>query len=136
MTVLVTVLTFRVQPHVPANLEEYPWGFVFPALALAGLVGIAWFMRRGDSLKSFLASCAYIAGMLTSFVFGLYPLVLPGSFDSSYSLTIHNAKAGDYGLRVGLVWWILGMILVTGYFVYVYRHFAGKVTTEAGGEGY
>lgn len=136
MTIVLTVVTFRVQPHVPANLAEYPWGYVFPAFALAGLAGMAWFMRRRDELKSFLASCTYLVGMLTSAVFGLYPLVLPASFNSDYSLTIHNAKAGDYGLRVGLVWWILGMILVTGYFVYTYRHFAGKVTTEAGEEGY
>ena len=136
MTLVVTVVTFRVQPHVPANLAKYPWGYVFPALALVGLGGMVWFMRRKDDLKSFLASCAYIVGMLTSAVFGLYPLVLPSGFNPDYSLTIYNAKAGDYGLRVGLVWWILGMILVTGYFVYIYRHFAGKVTAEAGEEGY
>ncbi len=53
--------------------------------------------------------------MLTSVVFGLYPLVLPASTNPAYSLTVDNAKAGDYGLRIGLAWWIIGMILVAGY---------------------
>jgi len=45
-------------------------------------------------------------------------------------LTVYNAKAADYGLRVGLVWWIIGMGLASAYFVYVYRRFAGKVKLE------
>jgi len=136
LTILITVVTFVVQPHVPANLFFHPWGYIFPLLALSGLAGIEWFIRKRDDLKSFLASCAYILGMLTSVVFGLYPLVLPASSNPVFSLTVENAKAGDYGLRVGLAWWIVGMVLATGYFVYVYRHFAGKVTLEGEGEEY
>jgi cytochrome d ubiquinol oxidase subunit II len=94
------------------------------------------FMRRQDDLRSFLASCAYIVGMLTSVVFGLYPLVLPASTNPAYSLTIENAKAGDYGLRIGLAWWIVGMGLVTTYTIHVYRSFAGKVRIEDREAGY
>ena len=135
-TILITVLTFRVQRHIPANFSDHSWGYVFPALAWAGLLGMAWFILKKDDLRSFLASCAYILGMLTSLVFGLYPLVLPANANPTYSLTVSNAKAGEYGLRVGLAWWIIGMILVTGYSVYVYRRFAGKVSVEGEKEGY
>jgi cytochrome d ubiquinol oxidase subunit II len=93
-------------------------------------------MQRKDDLKSFLASCVYLLGMLTSAVFGLYPLVLPASSNPAHSLTIYNAKAGDYGLRVGLAWWIIGMLLAASYSVHVYRHFAGKVRVEGREEGY
>jgi cytochrome d ubiquinol oxidase subunit II len=64
--------------------------------------------------------------MFTSVAFGLYPMVLPAR-DSAYSLTVDSAKAGAYGLKVGLIWWVIGMILATGYSVVVYRLFAGKV---------
>lgn len=130
MTFLVTVVTFRVQPQVTKNLLEHPAGFIFPLLALAGLAAMGWFIRHQDDLKGFLASCLYLVGMLTSVVFGLYPLVLPASTGPAYSLTIYNAKAADYGLRVGLVWWFIGMALATTYFVYLYRNFAGKVKVE------
>jgi cytochrome bd ubiquinol oxidase subunit II len=72
--------------------------------------------------------------MLTSVVFGVYPMVLP-SRDPAYSLTITNAKAADYGQKIGLIWWVLGMILAAGYFIYAYRAFAGKVSAEAGSHG-
>ncbi|HXX23113.1 MAG TPA: cytochrome d ubiquinol oxidase subunit II, partial [Terriglobia bacterium] len=135
-TILVTIVTFRVQPQVPSNLSAHPAGFVFPLLALAGLAGMGWSILRKDDLKGFLASCLYIVGMLTSVVFGLYPLILPARTNAAYSLTVYNAKAGEYGLRVGLAWWIVGMALVGAYFTYVYHHFAGKVKIEGGVNGY
>jgi len=87
--------------------------------------------------KAFLASCLYLVGVLTSVVFGLYPMVLPGR-NPVYSLTVEGAKAGAYGLKVGLVWWAIGMILAAGYFTYVYRSFAGKVEvgSDSNGHGY
>jgi cytochrome d ubiquinol oxidase subunit II len=129
-TLLITLVTFRVQPHVPARLAKQPWGYLFAALALAGLVLMRWFLAHRDDLRAFLSSCAYLIGMLVSVAFGLYPLVLPASTNPAYSLTVENAKAADYGLRIGLYWWIVGMMLATAYFVYTYRHFAGKVRRE------
>jgi cytochrome bd-type quinol oxidase subunit 2 len=49
------------------------------------------------------------------------------SRNPGYALTAENAKAGAYGLKVGLVWWSIGILLATGYFTFVYRSFAGKV---------
>ena len=129
LTLLVTVLTFSVQPQVLANFSRWPWGYIFPLLAVAGGVGVIFFVRRGEAMKSFLASCAYLAGMLTSVVFGVYPMVLPAR-DPQFSLTVTNAKAGDYGLKVGVIWWVIGMILAAGYFQFLYRSFAGKVSVS------
>ena len=129
ITVLVTFITFHVQPQVGENFRTWPAGYVLPFLAVAGLAGVQFELRRKNELHAFLASCLYVLGMLTSVVFGVYPMVLPAR-DPIYSLTVHGAKAGAYGLKVGLVWWISGMILATIYFVYVYRSFAGKVIPE------
>jgi cytochrome d ubiquinol oxidase subunit II len=131
LTVLVTVATMRIQPQVWRNLTEHPWGFVFPAVAVAGLVGAR---LAGADMRAFLCSCAFIAGMLASAAFGLYPYVLPSNTDPALGLTIYNAATSTYGLKIGLAWWIPGMMLVIGYFVFVYRHFAGKVRMEE--EGY
>jgi cytochrome d ubiquinol oxidase subunit II len=136
LTILVTYFTFEVQPHVEERLYSHTWVYVFPILAVVGLASARLFLARQDDLKAFLGSCAYLVGMLTSLVFGLYPLVLPASTDPAYSLTVQNAKAGDYGLRIGLVWWIIGIILATGYFIFSYRNFAGKVRADSAEEGY
>ena len=129
-TGLLTMVTFAVQPQILANFKTWPAGFVLPAIAIAGLAGVQFELRRPSELNAFLASCAYLLGMLTSVVFGVYPMVLPAR-DQIHSLTVTNAKAGAYGLKIGLIWWIIGMILAAGYFIYVYRTFAGKVSADA-----
>jgi cytochrome d ubiquinol oxidase subunit II len=53
--------------------------------------------------------------------------VLPSNSDPALSLTVSNAAAPLYGLKVGLIWFIPGMLLATSYFVYTYRSFSGKV---------
>lgn len=133
-TSLLTMVTFSVQPQVVANFKTWPVGFILPAIAIAGLAGIQFELRRRKERNAFLASCAYLLGMLTSVVFGVYPMVLPAR-NPIYSLTVTSAKAGEYGLKVGLIWWTIGMILAAGYFIFVYRTFAGKVVADADSHG-
>jgi cytochrome d ubiquinol oxidase subunit II len=121
--VAITIASFHVQPHLKASFAERPWGYIFALLALVGLIG----MRMWQELGGFLCSCLFLLGMLVSVAFGLYPYVLPSNGDPAFSLTVANSAAAAYGLRVGLYWFIPGVLLTTGYFVYTYRNFAGKV---------
>jgi cytochrome bd ubiquinol oxidase subunit II len=136
LTVVITVVTFRIQRIVPANFSAHRWGLLFPVIALAGLLGVPWFLVRKEDRRAFGSSCAYLAGMLASVAFGLHPYVLPASTNLAYGLTIENAKAPDYGLRIGLIWWVFGMLLATGYSVFSYRRFAGKVSSAAEEQSY
>lgn len=129
LTAVVTAMTFAVQPQVKANFVTWPWGAIFPLLAVAGLAGVAYELKKRNERRAFYASCVYLTGMLTSVVFGVYPLVLPAR-NPLFSLTVTSAKAADHGLKIGLAWWIIGMILATAYFRFVYKSFAGKVSAD------
>jgi cytochrome d ubiquinol oxidase subunit II len=124
--VVITVCSFRVQPHLKESFAAHPWGYVFPLAALVGLIGMRMLDGR-KGIETFLCSCLFLVGMLTSAAFGLYPYVLPSNGDPAFSLTVMNAAAAPYGLRVGLMWFVPGILLTTCYFVYTYRNFAGKV---------
>ena len=130
LTAVVTASSFQVQPQIKENFVTWPVGLILPLLAVAGLAGVAFELRNTQEQKAFFASCLYLVGMLTSVVFGVYPMVLPAR-NPVYSLTVASAQAGSYGLKVGLIWWIVGMILAAGYFTFVYRSFAGKVEVES-----
>ncbi len=135
ITLTLSLVSFVVQPKIRDAFGVRPWGVVFPLIALAGLVAVRRFRVKGADLPAFLASCTYILGMMTSAVFGLYPLVLPAGPDAGLSLTLTDVATSDYGLRVGLFWWIPGMLLVTAYFFHAYRSFAGKVRLQDEGYG-
>jgi cytochrome d ubiquinol oxidase subunit II len=120
LTGATTAATFVVQPRLAQNLAAYPWGLAVPAIAVAGLAAIPWFVRKGRPDRTFFASGAYVLGMLGSAAYGIYPYVLPGRAPGE-GLTIQTAATEPYGLAVGLAWWIPGMVLALGYFVFLYR---------------
>jgi cytochrome d ubiquinol oxidase subunit II len=126
LTVLSTIATFAVQPAMGAGFAARPWAYVFPLIALGGLVGVPICLRRGFELPALLASGAYLFGMLASAAAALYPMVLP-AVNPANSLTIHNASSSTYSQAVGLVWWSIGMALAVVYFIFIYRLFWGKV---------
>jgi cytochrome d ubiquinol oxidase subunit II len=127
LTVIITVVSFRLQPNIRKQFSTHPWGALFPALAFAGLAGMRVWSARKQDLRAFLSSCLYLVGMLTSTVFGVFPYVLPSSSSPETALTVTNAAAPEYGLYIGLAWWIPGMALALIYSFFVYRRFAGKV---------
>jgi cytochrome bd ubiquinol oxidase subunit II len=133
LTAITTVATFSLSPRMLSSFYEHPWGFVFPALAVAGLALVGYFGFKERDRAAFLSSGAYIIGMMASTAFAVYPDVLP-AVQPANSLTIYNASGSTYGLTVGLVWWSIGMVLAAIYFVLIYRLFRGKVKLDD--EGY
>jgi cytochrome d ubiquinol oxidase subunit II len=130
---VLTGITFVVQPHVPERMNAWPVSYVLPVLAVGGMLGARRLAQRGRELGAFLASSAFLAGMLLSVAYGLYPMVLPATNDPSLSLTVFNAHGPEHSLKAALWWWIPGMTLATGYTVFVYRHMKGKVKLDEGG---
>jgi len=136
LTIVSLAATLLVRPGILTNFNKWPVGYLIP-LVVAGSLGYLFIAHRKRNDKgAFLASCGYILGMLVGAAFALYPVVLPASTDPNFSLTIYNTAAGAHGLRVGFVWWTIGMLLATGYFVFIYRMFRGKVRVEAGADGH
>jgi cytochrome d ubiquinol oxidase subunit II len=116
-----------VQPALRHNYDVYPLGHVFPLVALLALPGMMFLQRSQRKGAAFAVSSLFIAALLGSAAWGLYPNLLLATSDPAYSLTIRNAGAGPYGLQVGLVWFSLGLTLAVGYTVYVYWSFRGKI---------
>jgi cytochrome d ubiquinol oxidase subunit II len=134
LTVVGLVATVSIRPGVLDNYKHHTVGFLIPVVVFGSLAVMMHAMLKHADKIAFVASALYIVGMLVGAAFALYPVVLPASTDPARNLTIYNTAAGHHGLSVGFAWWILGMILALGYFVFLFRMFRGKVRLE--GEGY
>lgn len=133
LTLVVTAATLQVQPQLRFNLEVIPWGGIIPAAALAGLFGCRWMLKKERMLQAFLGSCGYLAGMVASAAYGIYPYVLPATTEKTRSLTIFTASSSPYSLGVAIFWWFPGIMLVGLYFFNTYRKFGGKVRSAGHG---
>ena len=133
---LVVILTPQVQPQAADRFLTHPLGLILPLLALAAWILLVVVTRRGQSeILPLGLSKSLIAALLGTAFFGLFPNLLIARGNTANSLTIFNAATSQYGLRVGLAWFIPGLLLALAYTGSIYRAFWGKVA-PADGEGY
>ena len=121
--------TLTIRPELLDNYNRAPVLYAIPVLVAASLAAMR--MARGER-AAFLASCAYLVLMLVGAAAAFYPNLLLSTTDSSLNITVYNAHAGEHSLAIGLIWWSFGIAIAVGYFVFVYRMFAGKVSELAG----
>jgi len=119
-------ITF-VQPGFLRNYMAHPAGYLFSIGGAMALVATLVFRRRQRDVAAFMASSLFIAAMLGSIAWGSYPNILIATNDPAHSLTVFNAATDEYGLRVGLLWFLIGFVLIIAYQVYAHRCFWGKV---------
>jgi cytochrome d ubiquinol oxidase subunit II len=127
------VAAVMIRPGLTVNYEAHPWGYLFLLGGAGGLLGMKATGARGDDRMAFICSSVSIGSMMAATAFGLFPDLLPSSGDSTFALTAYNAAAHEYGLRAGLIWWTIGILLAAGYLIHVYRSFRGTVTLSDDG---
>jgi cytochrome d ubiquinol oxidase subunit II len=112
--------TELVRPEIYRQLLARPWAWPLALLSFGGLAG-AFLLRGRRDLPAFLASCTFLGGTLAATAAGMFPLMLPSTLGPALALTAPQAAAAENGLRIGLVWWSIGMPLVVAYTTWVYR---------------
>jgi len=125
--VLAAVVTILSQPHLLENYEDAPLLWVIPAFALAAIIMTGVFNKKGKSVKSFVASSLSIAGLFALTGSGLFPYLVPAFGKPGYGLTVMNASSSNLTLKVMFILAVIGIPIVVGYTIWIYRVFKGKV---------
>jgi cytochrome d ubiquinol oxidase subunit II len=123
--------TVVARPDSLHNYRLYPAAFLAPTAVVVSLVAVSLALRKRSEIGAFLASCVYLSAMMCGAAAGLFPVLLPSTNSRGQSITIASALAGPHTLRVGLVWWVFGIMLALLYFAIVYWLFRGKVAQHA-----
>lgn len=123
-----------VKPISLNNFQNHYWLWIFPLFAAIGLLGQFWIRTFRKDSTGFLFSSLFILGSFATTVASMFPTLLPSTNTINPSLTIQNAAAHEYGLSVGLGWFIFAAILVVAYFIIQFRVFKGKLDDVGYGE--
>jgi cytochrome bd ubiquinol oxidase subunit II len=128
------VLAPVINPPLLRNFQAHPSLYLVVVLTVGAFIAAVLWEKSGHDRAAFGASSLLIVGAVASMAVALYPHLLPAWPDPAYSLTIHNASASPYGLKVALVWFVVGLVLIGIYMFVTHRPFTGRVHSE--GEGY
>lgn len=135
LLVIVSLLVWHnIEPQPFQNFIKYPWLWILPIITFAGLFGlfrVKSFKKHG---MGFLFSTLFLFGGITTTVASIFPKVLPSTNDVNPSLTLYNVAAHEYGLSVGVYWFVIAAVLVAVYMIVQYRVFRGKLDDAGYGE--
>jgi cytochrome d ubiquinol oxidase subunit II len=129
MAVLFLLATQR-QTFLYNNYLAQPVLFLIPALAVAALLLIRFFMGKGRWWQAWFASSATIAATTLFGVVGLYPDLLRSSIDPAHSLNIYNASSSPLTLKIMLGVALTFVPLVIAYQIWVHFLFKDKVREQ------
>jgi cytochrome bd ubiquinol oxidase subunit II len=124
---MITVETWDVRPKLLSGMMHQPFGWFGLICVVGGITGIFTGQRTGRELHALIGSSAFIAGLMIAGAAGVFPVMLHSTLAPEYSLSAYQMAAAGHGLAIALVWWPIAFIFSIGYFLFIYRHYAGKV---------
>lgn len=113
-------------PRLQAELSFYAAAIC----SYVGLVVLLWASGKGREDVLLIASSASFIGLWIAAAAAQFPNIIRASNNAQFSLTIFNSSTGLYTLKILTVIALIGMPIVIGYTIFVYRIFKGKAKTE------
>jgi cytochrome d ubiquinol oxidase subunit II len=113
------------------NYLSMPLLWIFPLLAVAGLVLTRVFIAQEAWGRAWGFSALTIVGATAFGVAGLFPNIFPSSIDPAFSRTAFNAASTPSTLGIMLAVALVMVPIVIAYQAWVYRLFSGKITRES-----
>ncbi|MEA2063791.1 MAG: cytochrome d ubiquinol oxidase subunit II, partial [Gemmatimonadota bacterium] len=122
-----TVATYFVSGFLFEGILASPLFWILLPLLLIAIIAIPVATKAGKFRQAFQASSVTIMSMIGLMGLSLFPRMVPSIIDLNNSLTIYNASSTGRTLYVMLVIALIGMPVVIGYTIFIYRVFKGKV---------
>jgi cytochrome d ubiquinol oxidase subunit II len=110
-----------------------PLAWAFTVVVIFAFVVLHISLKKANDTKAFGMSSLVFIGLwgITGAIH--FPNLVKASNDPSLSLTIYNASSSELTLKVMLIITLIGMPIVIGYTIYLYKVFKGKVQIETNG---
>ncbi len=129
--ILATIWSALSSPYLFDGVLGNPLFWILFLLLLASVIHVPVALKGKKYFHAFLSSSAIILSVIGLAAVSMFPRLVPSSIDLAYSLTIYNASSTPRTLMTMLVIALIGMPIVIGYTIYIYRVFKGKpIITE------
>ena len=87
-------------------------------------------------MRAFIGSNFLIVGLLATGATAIFPVMLYSTLAPENSLTAYSTASSASGLSIAALWWPVAFILAATYFIFISRHYRGKVSVRRDTQGY
>jgi cytochrome bd ubiquinol oxidase subunit II len=122
-----TFSTFFVAPFLFTGTLKNGITWLFLVLLFGSIIYIPIGLKTKKFFIAMVSSSIMIASMFALAAVSLFPKLVPASNDLALSLTIYNSSSTPLTLETMLIIALIGMPIVIGYTIFIYRIFKGKV---------
>jgi cytochrome d ubiquinol oxidase subunit II len=129
-SIMILAFFIGVVVSVPGSIKN-PVFIVGTVVAVLGVKGVGASVKKQNERAPFWESSAALVGLWAMVGAIHFPNLIKAAGDPSLSVTIYNGSTSILTLKIMTVIAAVGMPVVIGYTIYVYRVFKGK----AGGKG-
>ncbi len=127
LLVVVTLETWQVRPELFSGMANKPFAWLGLAFVVGGLVAVFTGLSGRRERRAVIGSSLFIAGLMIAGAASVFPIMLHSTLAPENSLSAYDNAAAGHGLVIALVWWPVALIFSIGYFLFIYRHYTGKV---------
>lgn len=127
---LISIESWVVRPDVPIHAIHNPFCWLGLLVIIVSTSTLISGLSARRELRAFLGSNFLIAGLLLTGGAAIFPVMLYSTLGPENSLTAYSAAPNHMSLLLASVWWPMGFVLATTYFVFISRRYAGKVSAK------
>ena len=127
LLLIVTIETWSVRPGLFSGMLRQPLGWLGLIGVAGGIITVLIGLHGKHVSFAIAGSSLFIAGLMVAGAVGVFPIMLYSTLVPQYSLSAYQTAAAGHGLAVALVWWPIAFVFSIGYFLFIYRHYSGKV---------
>jgi cytochrome d ubiquinol oxidase subunit II len=108
-------------------MAHKPFAWLGLAFVVGGLIAVFTGLSARRERRTVVGSSAFIAGLMIAGAASVFPIMLHSTLTPDNSLSAYDNAAAGHGLVIALVWWPVALAFSIGYFLFIYRHYMGKV---------
>ncbi len=124
---IATFSAFFVSPFLFEGTLKNIFTWLFLILLFASILYVPVALKGKKYFFAMVSSSLMIISMFSLAAVSLFPRLVPASNDLGLSLTIYNASSTPLTLKTMLIIALIGMPVVIGYTIFIYKVFKGKV---------
>ena len=136
LLLLISVESAAIRPDLLEHAAQNPMWWLGLLVICAAIVALVSGLATGRERLAFVGSSLLIAGLLATGAAAIFPVVLHSTLAPENSLTASDVAAGPKSLAYAAIWWPIGFVLATAYFIFVSRRYAGKVSVRRDNQGF